>query len=56
MIENNSIQKMINELSQFMYLSFENWEQDVKYVADFVKTGFTTSRSDYSKCYRKEDS
>jgi len=30
-IENNSIQKMINELSQFMYLNFQNWEQDVKY-------------------------
>ena len=25
MIDNNSIQKMVNELSQFMYLSFENW-------------------------------
>lgn len=41
-IDNNSIQKMVNELSQFMYLSFENWEQDIKYVADFIKTGFTT--------------
>ena len=25
MIDNNSIQIMVNELSQFMYLSFENW-------------------------------
>jgi hypothetical protein len=25
-----------------MYLSFENWEQDIKYVADFIKTGFTS--------------
>ena len=41
-IENNSIQKMVNELTQYMYLSFENWEQDVKYVADFVKTGFSS--------------
>lgn len=40
---------MINELSQFMYLSFENWEQDIKYVADFIKTGFT-ARTQSQNC------
>lgn len=49
MIDNNSIQKMVNQLSQYMYLSFENWEQDIKYVADFIKTGFT-SRSQSHSC------
>ena len=44
-IENNSIQKMVDELTKYMYLSFENWEQDVKYVADFVKTGFSAGGS-----------
>lgn len=39
--ENSSIQKFINELSKFMCLSFENWECDIKYVTDFVRTGFT---------------
>lgn len=48
-IENNSIQKMVNELTQYMYLSFENWEQEVKYVADFVKTGFSVRTSGSSK-------
>ena len=31
-----------------MYLSFENWEQDVKYVADFVKTGFSGGSNGFS--------
>jgi hypothetical protein len=48
-VETNSIQKMVNELSQFMCLSFENWEQDVKYGADFVKTGFSSAKTDRSK-------
>lgn len=43
--ENSSIQSFINELSKFMSLAFENWECDIKYVTDFVKTGFTYSSS-----------
>lgn len=41
---------MVNELSQFMCLSFENWEQDIKYNSEFVKTGFSnTTRSSNSR-------
>ena len=39
--ENSSIQKIVNELSHYMYLTFENWENEIKYGEDFVKTGFT---------------
>ncbi len=47
--ENSSIQKIINELSNYMYLTFENWENDIKYVGDFVKTGFTHKTSQNSR-------
>ena len=33
-----------------MFLSFENWEQDIKYVADFIKTGFTSATNRSNSC------
>lgn len=32
-------QKVIEELGGYIYLAFQNWENEIKYVAEFVKTG-----------------
>jgi len=41
-----SAQKVIEELGRYIYLSFQNWENEIKYVSDFVKTGHQMSTSD----------
>ena len=39
-------QKVIEELGNYIYLAFQNWENEIKYVADFVKTGQLMSTGD----------
>lgn len=36
-------QKVIDELGNYIHLSFQNWEHEVRYVAEFVKTGFMST-------------
>lgn len=39
-------QKVIEELGNYIYLAFQNWENEIRYVADFVKTGQLMSTGD----------
>lgn len=41
----SAAQKVIDELGNYIHLSFQNWENEIKYVAEFVKTGFTDYHS-----------
>lgn len=34
-------QKVIDDLGNYIHLNFQNWQNEIKYVAEFVKTGFT---------------
>ena len=39
-------QRVIDELGNYIHLAFHNWENEVKYVAEFVKTGLASTGSD----------
>lgn len=39
-------QKVIEEMGNYIHLAYQNWENDIKYVADFVKTGQLMSTGD----------
>ncbi len=39
----NATQNVIDQLGNYIHLSFQNWENEIKYVADFVKTGFSNN-------------
>ena len=45
-IEYLDTQKVIEELGSYIYLAFQNWENEIKYVAEFVKTGQLMSTGD----------
>ena len=39
-------QKVIEELGSYIHLAFQNWQNQIRYVADFVKTGQSMSTGD----------
>ena len=41
----NATQTVIDQLGNYIHLSFQNWENEIKYVSEFVKTGFSKGAS-----------
>ena len=39
--DNAPTQRIVDELGNFIHLEFLNWENEIKYVTEFVKTGFS---------------
>lgn len=39
-------QKVIEELGNYIHLAFQNWENEIRYVTEFVKTGQLMSTGD----------
>lgn len=34
-----AMQAVIEEMGNYIHLSFQNWQNEIKYVSEFVKTG-----------------
>jgi hypothetical protein len=41
--EPSAMQAVIEEMGNYIHLSFQNWQNEIKYVAEFVKTGFMST-------------
>lgn len=39
----NAAQNVIDNLGDYIHLSLQNWESEIKYASEFVKTGFSNS-------------
>lgn len=38
-----AMQAVIEEMGNYIHLSFQNWQNEIKYVSEFVKTGFMST-------------
>jgi hypothetical protein len=38
-----AMQAVIQEMGNYIHLSFQNWQNEIKYVSEFVKTGFMST-------------
>lgn len=42
----SAAQNVVEDLGSYIHLAFQNWQNEIKYVSDFVKTGFMSTASD----------